>query len=63
MNFRKVNETVYADIEQLVDISQALQGPLEIILEHWLGLESGEPFLIMSEEIACGCENGNEGIP
>jgi len=57
MNFRKVNEIVHADIEQLVDISQALQGLLEIFYENWLGLEVGEPFHIMSEEIACGCEN------
>ena len=62
MNLRKVDEIVHADIEQLVDISQALQGMLEIFYERRLGLVVWEPFQILTEDITCGSEDGYEGI-
>jgi hypothetical protein len=47
MNLRKIDEIVHANIEQLVDISQALQGLLEIFNEHWLPLEVRELFQVL----------------
>jgi hypothetical protein len=63
MNLRKIDEIVHANIEQLVDISQALQGLLEIFYEHWLPLEVRQLSHILREEMTCGSEDGYEGIP
>ena len=62
MNLRKIDDIVYADIEQLVVISQALQGMLKIFYENWIGLEVWEPIYIFKEEMACGSEDWYEGI-
>ena len=62
MNLRKVDEIVHADIEQLVVFSQALQGILEICYENRPCLIVGEPFQILTEEMACGSEDGYKGI-